>query len=70
MGDIYHGDRFPYTILFTLIRDDAGWATHTPYRQSRIILAVYPGTTIFAEQGNHCHFHYLVNLVDLDRVRY
>jgi len=70
MGNIPDGSSFPYATLFTLMQDDAGWAAHTPNQQFRIILAISLGTTIFVEVDNHRYFHYLVNLVDLGRVRH
>ena len=52
------------------MQDDAGCATHKHDQQFHIILAILLGTTIFAKLGNHYYFHYLVNLIDLDRVRH
>jgi len=69
IGNIPHGDSFPYIILFTLMGEDAGWVTHTPDQRCQIIVALFLNATILAELGNHCCFHYLFNLVDLDRVR-
>jgi len=49
------------------MQGDTSWAARTTNQQSRTILAPF-STVIIAELGNHCYFHYLVNLVDLDRV--
>jgi len=64
------GVAFPTLFFFLLMQDDAGCATHKHDQQFHIILAILLGTTIFAKLGNHYYFHYLVNLIDLDRVRH
>jgi len=52
------------------MNDDKQQAQHSPDQQSWSMLTFLLGTTIFADLSNHCHFHYLVNLVNLDRVKY
>jgi len=70
MGCIPLREYFSDSILEDLMNDDERWAQHSPDQESQLILNFLLDTTILADLGNCCHFHYLVNLVDLDRVRY
>jgi len=67
MESIYR-DHFSYIVLVDLMRDDEQWALHSLGQQSHIILTLLCMTD-FADLSNYCHFHYLVDLVDLNRVR-
>jgi len=69
MEFIPHEDHFSYSILVDLINDDEWWPYHSLEQQSHIILALLLTMTIFTSLDNHCHSHYLVNLVDLNKVR-
>ena len=64
------GDHFSDSILEDLMNDDERWAQHSSDQQSQLILPFLLGMSIFANLSNHYHFYYLVNFVDLDRVRY
>jgi len=55
-------------MLFNVITNDDWELKLSTYQQACIILALLDGITIFVELDNHCHFHYLVDLVDLDRM--
>ena len=70
IGYIPPGDHLSCSTLEDLVNDDEQWAQHSPDQQSRLILTFLLDITILADLGNRCYFHYLVSLVDLDRVRY
>lgn len=66
---ISHEDHLFYSILVDLMQDDEQWSRHSTDQQSRCILTLILNMTVSANLSNHCHFYYLVYLVDLNRVR-
>jgi len=68
MESIPQDDRFSYSILVNLMHDGECWAQHSPKQESCIILVLL-SMIIFTDLGNHCHFHYIVNLVDQNSMR-